>query len=146
MGVVGAGPVGLVAANLLGSYGVPCLVLERRRTASELPRAILVDDESLRTLQAVGLDAAFRQLITQGRGARYYDERGEPFAEVGPGPRNYGFPKRSHFFQPDLEALLLGALRERYQDQLGSAAAFGHGKVVGRIVDDVRVRVRRGPE
>ena len=131
--VIGAGPVGLCAANLLGSYGVPCLVLERRRTASVLPRAILVDDESLRTLQAVGLDEAFRARITEGRGARYYDARGEPFAEVGAGPQNYGFPKRSHFFQPDLEALLLSALQRRYEG-LGSAAAFGH-ELVGMSQD-----------
>lgn len=139
--VIGAGPVGLCAANLLGTYGVPCLVLERRRVASVLPRAILVDDEAMRTLQAVGLDEAFSKLVTPGRGARYYDENGEPFAEVGAGPRNFGFAKRAHFFQPDLEALLLGALRERHETALGSAALFGH-QVVGVEQDAGGVTLR----
>lgn len=97
--VCGAGPVGLVVANLLGSLGVEVLILERRSKPSTLPRAILVDDETLRTLQATGLDRDFQKLIRRGRGARYYDDEGKVFAEVGPGPMNYGFPKRSHFWQ-----------------------------------------------
>ena len=53
--VVGAGPTGLLSANLLGTYGVETLLVERNATTSDLPKAILIDDEGLRTLQAVGL-------------------------------------------------------------------------------------------
>lgn len=109
--IVGAGPVGLCAANLLGTFGIDAYVIERRSAASTLPRAIMVDDETLRTLQACGLDRQFQAMIRRGRGARYYDENGKPFAEVGAGPMNYGFPKRSHFFQPDLEGVLRDGLR-----------------------------------
>ena len=113
--IVGAGPVGLCAANLLGTFGIDAYVIERRSAASTLPRAIMVDDETLRTLQACGLDRQFQAMIRRGRGARYYDENGKPFAEVGAGPMNYGFPKRSHFFQPDLEGVL-GSPRPRRCD------------------------------
>lgn len=120
--ICGAGPAGLTVANLLGSYGVSCVVCDRAKKPNMQPRAILIDDESLRTLQAVGLDREFQPLIRRGMGARYYDEHGEPFAEVGPGPQTFGFPKRSHFFQPDLEAVLLKGL-DRYP---GCRVAFDH--------------------
>ena len=34
-------------------------------------------------------------------------------------------------------------LPSRAQTDISSAAAFGHGKVLGRVVDDVRVRATR---
>jgi 3-(3-hydroxy-phenyl)propionate hydroxylase len=108
--IVGAGPVGLFAANILGQNGIDTLVLERNAALLDIPRAILLDDESFRTLQAIGLDREFGPKTRPGAGARYYGEDGVPFAEVGPGPNDYGFPKRSHFWQPELEQDLLDGL------------------------------------
>src|SRR4051812_28278399 len=53
--IVGAGPTGLTLANLLGSVGVATMLVEARDTTSDLPRAIVLDDEGARTLQACGL-------------------------------------------------------------------------------------------
>ena len=53
--IAGAGPTGLTLANLLGVYGVDCLVLERNASTVHEPRAVSIDDESLRTMQAIGL-------------------------------------------------------------------------------------------
>ena len=50
--VIGAGPVGLAAANLLAARGVPVVLVERNPTTSDEAKAISLDDESLRTLQA----------------------------------------------------------------------------------------------
>ena len=98
--IIGAGPVGLVTANLLGLQGVRTIVLERNAALYDTPRAILIDDESFRTLQAAGLDHDFAPFVRRGQGARYYDEDGNPFVSVGPGPQDLGFPKRQHFLQP----------------------------------------------
>ncbi len=53
--IVGAGPVGLMMANYLGQMGISVLVVEKLATLIDYPRAIGIDDESLRAMQAVGL-------------------------------------------------------------------------------------------
>ncbi len=60
--VVGAGPTGLVLSNLLGSYGINSVLVERNSTTGVEPRAVSIDDESLRTLQAIGIVASFLPL------------------------------------------------------------------------------------
>lgn len=104
--IVGAGPTGLVLANLLGMEGIETLLIERNaRTVGE-PRAVSIDDESLRTLQGIALaDAALTQII-QGYGAHYYSPSGRRFARVQPAMQEYGFPRRNAFRQPILEAQL----------------------------------------
>lgn len=53
--IVGAGPVGLMIANYLGQCGVNVTIVEKLDSLIDYPRAIGLDDESLRTFQAVGL-------------------------------------------------------------------------------------------
>ncbi len=53
--IVGAGPTGLAAANLLGQAGIDTLVLERNPGLSTFPKAISLDDEGLRICQSLGL-------------------------------------------------------------------------------------------
>ena len=48
--IVGAGPVGLTLANLLGLEGIETLVIERNPGTVPEPRAIALDGESLRVL------------------------------------------------------------------------------------------------
>lgn len=107
--VIGAGPVGLTVANLLGHAGIKTLVLERNPTTVAHPRAIVLDDEGARTLQAFGAASFVAQTI-EGDGARYYDNDGHCFATVGAGPRSYGFAKRHFIHQHELEQFLLGQL------------------------------------
>ena len=108
--IVGAGPVGLMTANLLGLYGLRVLLLERNCELYNVPRAITLDDEGCRTLQSVGLSDEYLPNALPSKGSRYYGENGEPFAEVGPGPVEFGFPRRTQIFQPEFEKTLLGGL------------------------------------
>ena len=108
--IIGAGPVGLMTANLLGLYGLKVLLIERNDQPYNLPRAITLDDEGCRTLQAVGLSDVYLPDALPSRGSRYYGENGEPFAEVGPGPIEFGFPRRTQIFQPEFEKTLLDGL------------------------------------
>lgn len=105
--VVGAGPVGLAVGNLLGQQGFKTLVIERNSTTVDHPRAIVLDDEGARTLQAIGAADDFLKHTIEGDGARYFGDDGECFGVVGAGPRNYGFAKRHFMYQPELERALV---------------------------------------
>lgn len=53
--IIGYGPVGATAANLLGMCGIKTLVFERETTHYPLPRAIHFDDHIMRIFQSVDL-------------------------------------------------------------------------------------------
>jgi 3-(3-hydroxy-phenyl)propionate hydroxylase len=108
--IVGAGPTGLTLANLLGRYRVRFLLVERNPTTVQEPRAVSIDDESLRTLQAAGVIETVLPDIVPGYGSLYYTARRICFAKVEPTGRPYGYPRRNAFRQPKLEAQLRAAL------------------------------------
>jgi 3-(3-hydroxy-phenyl)propionate hydroxylase len=105
--VIGAGPTGLAAAALLATMGVEVCVLERNASPLILPRAIVLDDEGARTLQAAGAAEDFLPLAVEGEGPLFYDDDNAVFAEVGAGAREFGFSKRYFIHQPELEQFLL---------------------------------------
>jgi 3-(3-hydroxy-phenyl)propionate hydroxylase len=108
--IVGAGPTGLTLANLLGVYGIETCLIERHAVTVHEPRAVSIDDESLRTMQAIGIvDEVMAQTVA-GYGSHYYSARGRLFAKVQPTEQPYGFPRRNAFRQPILERQLCEAL------------------------------------
>ena len=113
--VVGAGPVGLAVANLLAQDGIEVVVVERNASTVDHPRAIVLDDEGARTLQAFGAADSFLRHTIEGDGARYFDDSGHCFGIVGAGPRTYGFAKRHFMYQPELEVALVDNLK-RFPD------------------------------
>ena len=108
--VVGAGPTGLVLSNLLGLYGINCILVEKNTSTGREPRAVSIDDESLRTLQAIGVVNSFLPLISKNYGSHYLSPSGKTFAVVEPSQKQYGFYKRNGFDQPQLEDLLCNNL------------------------------------
>lgn len=103
--LVGLGPVGAAAANLLGRYGVRTLAIDKSKEIYTAPRAIVLDNEALRILQMAGLeDGAFATEAV-------------PRVEMhSPVFGNYGHiysaghvdchPQLVTFFQPELERVL----------------------------------------
>jgi 3-(3-hydroxy-phenyl)propionate hydroxylase len=104
--VIGAGPVGATAANLLGCYGVDTLLIDRDCEIVDYPRAIGIDDESLRTFQAAGLAEEILADAIQNVPLKFFDASGRCFADVRPAAREYGWYKRNIFMQPLAEAAL----------------------------------------
>lgn len=108
--VVGAGPIGLTVANLLGIFGVRTLLVERNQTTVQEPRAVSIDDEALRTMEAMGVVDTVLDGVVPGYGSRYLTADGRCFLTVLPQGRPYGYPRRNAFRQPRLEADLRRAL------------------------------------
>jgi 3-(3-hydroxy-phenyl)propionate hydroxylase len=104
--IVGAGPTGLTLAGLLARYGIDVLIIERNAQTVGEPRAVSIDDESLRTMQAVGVINELVPNIVLGYGSEYFSPAGRRFLKVKPTTLEYGFPRRNAFRQPVLERLL----------------------------------------
>jgi 3-(3-hydroxy-phenyl)propionate hydroxylase len=110
--IIGAGPTGLMAANLLGGTGIDTILLERNAGLSDYPKAIAIDDEGLRICQAAGLRDEILRTVLPGIHA-YYLSGGRFLARVAPTGKRNGYPPLSSFHQPTFEATLLKGL-ERY--------------------------------
>ncbi|MCS7478491.1 bifunctional 3-(3-hydroxy-phenyl)propionate/3-hydroxycinnamic acid hydroxylase [Umezawaea endophytica] len=110
--IVGAGPVGLTLASLLGRRGHRVVVLERWPVPYPRPRAVHFDDETARVLAAAGIGEV---LGTLGEQAAVYEWRNAAgqcllrFDWSGTGPS--GWPIATMFHQPDLERALSAAAR-----------------------------------
>ena len=112
--VVGAGPVGMTAAALLSESGFSVLVLEKSGATSNEPKAISIDDESLRTYAHAGLAEKILALVVPGTGTSYYGANGNVLFRAGAEiPYRLGFPFKNPFAQPELERLLVDELGRR---------------------------------
>ena len=109
--VVGAGPTGLMTANLLGQDGIKTLLVEQHESTVSQPRAVSIDDESLRTVQSIGLIKEVLVDVAQDYGSWYFTPTGRCFAKVEPQTREFGYPRRNAFQQPRLEATLRTGLK-----------------------------------
>lgn len=141
--IIGAGPTGLMLANLLGMQGIKALVIERSSNTVGEPRAVTIDDESLRTTQAAGLIDAVIQRVVQGYGVHYFSWRDKEFARIEPQSMEHGYPKRNAFRQQ----VLVGQLRDGMARFDGSPIWFGHE--LTSFKDDgevVRLQVRHGDD
>jgi 3-(3-hydroxy-phenyl)propionate hydroxylase len=108
--VVGAGPVGLTLANILGLQGVRTVVVEERETLIDYPRGVGLDDEALRTFQAIGLVDRILPHTVPNQILRFFDAKRRLLAEMAPADAPFGWPKRNGFVQPLVDAELLAGL------------------------------------
>ncbi|WP_238010602.1 bifunctional 3-(3-hydroxy-phenyl)propionate/3-hydroxycinnamic acid hydroxylase [Dactylosporangium sp. AC04546] len=108
--VVGAGPVGLTLANILGARGVGVLVVDERAALIDYPRGVGIDDESLRTFQSIGLVTQVQRHTIPNQILRFVNGKGRLLAEIAPSGNDFGWPKRNGFVQPLVDAELLAGL------------------------------------
>jgi 3-(3-hydroxy-phenyl)propionate hydroxylase len=121
--IVGAGPCGVTLANHLGLYGVRTLIVDRSAAILDYPRAVGMDDEALRSFQAVGLAEPLLADMIRNVPARYHTASGYCFAHVHPQEQPFGWSRRNLFIQPMAERTLRGGLA-RYPSvrlQLGAS-------------------------
>ncbi|MFN2538470.1 MAG: FAD-dependent monooxygenase, partial [Mycobacteriales bacterium] len=109
--VVGAGPAGLMTANLLGLYGLRVCVLEAGAELIDYPRGVGMDDETLRTFQAAGLVDAVLPHTIPHQLLVFVDHKQRDLARLAPPTAEFGWPRRNGFVQPLADRVLFEGLQ-----------------------------------
>jgi len=147
--LVGAGPVGLLLANILGFAGLRVLVLESGAQLIDYPRGVGMDDECLRAFQSVGLADSISPHTTPHHAMRFVNGKGRVFASIEPKTDEFGWPRRNAFVQPLIDRILADALKRFSTVDLRfrcSAVGFNEddaGVTLDvEVADGVRKRIR----
>lgn len=104
--VVGYGPTGATAANLLGRLGLNVVVIERDSDIYARARAISTDEEVLRVWQSVGLADRLQADMLPDRPVAFVDSHGVPFIETVIKGRGCGHPPQQFIYQPAVDSVL----------------------------------------
>ena len=104
--VIGYGPTGATAANLLGQLGLKVLVVERDPDVYNRARAISTDEEVMRIWQSVGLADRLQQDMLPDRPLNFVDAAGVPFIDLKISPRGSGHPAQQFLYQPAVDHVL----------------------------------------
>jgi 2-polyprenyl-6-methoxyphenol hydroxylase-like FAD-dependent oxidoreductase len=145
--IVGGSLVGLSTAVFLGHHGVPSLVLERHRGTAIHPRAALVNQRTMETYRAVGLEeqieeAAAREFVQNGAIVSVDSLGGKEldwyFRFINEGVEELSPSRRVFITQIGLEPVLLAAA-----ERLGARIEYASEAVsVEQDADGVKVVVR----
>ena len=104
--VIGYGPTGATAANLLGQLGLKVLVIERDPDVYGRARAISTDEEVMRVWQSVGLADRLGQDMLSDRPLNFVDADGVPFIDLKITSRGTGHPPQQFLYQPAVDQVL----------------------------------------
>jgi 3-(3-hydroxy-phenyl)propionate hydroxylase len=108
--VIGAGPTGLMTANLLAASGVRVAVFEAGDALIDYPRGVGMDDETLRAFQAAGLVDAVLPHTIPHQLLVFVDRKQRDLARLAPPAADFGWPRRNGFVQPLADRVLLEGL------------------------------------
>jgi 3-(3-hydroxy-phenyl)propionate hydroxylase len=109
--IIGAGPVGLFMANLMGLAGHRVAVLERNEGLCPLPRAIAFDNETLHSLAQIGLLDSVASGMIASPEVFFRNARGRALIHMVGAHSVTGHPLLATFHQPTFEAQLLDGVR-----------------------------------
>jgi len=108
--IAGMGPVGLLLANLLGERGIAAIACDPAPATYDLPRAAVIDDEVLRIMQSVGLDAAVLGDAQAQPAVSYVTGAGRAVQVLTPVAGALGHPPLVSIHQPSMERTLAAGL------------------------------------
>ncbi|MBJ7443886.1 MAG: bifunctional 3-(3-hydroxy-phenyl)propionate/3-hydroxycinnamic acid hydroxylase [Sphingobium sp.] len=110
--IIGCGPVGAFAANLLGKSGLSVLVIEKEANPYPLPRAVHLDHEMMRLFQTVGVidRVAGDMRDTEGHLHVGADHGVIKYMGTVGRARPFSWSNDYFFYQPELEQHLRDAL------------------------------------
>ncbi|MEX6502556.1 bifunctional 3-(3-hydroxy-phenyl)propionate/3-hydroxycinnamic acid hydroxylase MhpA [Pseudomonas zhanjiangensis] len=119
--IIGAGPCGVTAANLLGSQGIDTLVVDKAADVLPIPRAIGMCNEGARILQGIGLYQRALQDMRLIDKVRFLATGGQEIFHADTGAQVNGFAEQHMFYQPHLERQLRDGLQRHPSVQLETA-------------------------
>ena len=124
--VVGCGPVGALAANLLGRAGLNTLVVEQELEPHPLPRAVHLDHEAMRLLQSAGVAGTVSSDMREAEGHLHVGADHGVIRYMGTAgrPKPYGWANDYFFYQPEFEEHLRQALTAYPNVELRLGVAF----------------------
>jgi 3-(3-hydroxy-phenyl)propionate hydroxylase len=128
--VVGAGPSGLMIANLLGRHGLRVRVFEAGPELIDFPRGVGMDDETLRAFQNAGLVDAVLPHTVPHQLLVFVDAKQRDLARLAPPAAEFGWPRRNGFVQPFADRVLLDGL-----SRFGSVDVRWSSRVTGFTQD-----------
>jgi 3-(3-hydroxy-phenyl)propionate hydroxylase len=142
--VVGAGPTGLMLANLLGVHGLRVRVFEAGAELIDFPRGVGMDDETLRTFQAAGLVEEVLPHTIPHQLLVFVDARQRDLARLAPPTAEFGGPRRNGFGQPLADRVLLDGLsRFDHVDVVFSSRVTGFTQDDGDV--ELKIESPDGP-
>lgn len=124
--IIGCGPVGAFAANLLGKSGTSVLVIEQEAHPYPLPRAVHLDHEMMRLFQSAGvIDRVVGDMRdTEGHLHVGADHGVIRYMGTVGRARPFSWSNDYFFYQPELEDHLRGALNEHPNITVQLGVAF----------------------
>ncbi len=124
--IIGCGPVGALAANLLGRAGMSVLVLEAERELHPLPRAVHLDHEMMRLFQSAGVIDRILPDMRETDGHLHIGADMGAIRYMGTvgRPRPFGWANDYFFYQPELEGHLRAGFADLANVELRLGAEF----------------------
>lgn len=114
--IIGYGPTGVAAANILGQHGIKTVIFEKDKDLYSRARAVTVSDWTMRCFQSIGLDDAIAQDMDETAGLRWVKYDGTEILRMGFPPSVLGkHPMAYGIYQPKMEETLRKGV-ERYKD------------------------------
>ncbi|SEJ25910.1 3-(3-hydroxy-phenyl)propionate hydroxylase [Sphingobium sp. AP50] len=138
--IIGCGPVGAFAANLLGKAGVSVLVIEQEAHPYPLPRAVHLDHEMMRLFQSAGVIDRVAPDMRDTEGHLHVGADHGVIRYMGTvgRARPFSWSNDYFFYQPELEDHLRDALADYSNVTVQLGVAFegleqGEGAVTLRL-------------
>lgn len=124
--IIGAGPVGLLTGIQLARRDIKVTILEKNTAPATIPRAIVADEETLRTFDEIGFPLRAGEHYLAGLPVRFVNGKRKTIARVEQVENICDHPGVNSIYQPDIEA----RLREAY-------TAYGGELIVGAEMTDI---------
>jgi 3-(3-hydroxy-phenyl)propionate hydroxylase len=124
-------------AKLLGLYGFTVQVVEAGDELIDFPRGVGMDDETMRTFQAVGLVENVLPHTVPHQRLVFVDRKRRTLAEIAPPADEFGWPRRNGFVQPLADRVLLEGL-----DRFPGVDVAWSSRVVSFSQDDQGVQLQ----